>query len=120
MKNLMSSSSVQTRRIFLLARAARRKKFCSFDRKTDLTKGVHTTGICAENFEDFEFPAGTLGKAIGNVALYSPQNEKLSAKRKKDEFHGWKMGLLYKRIFCRIVWENGVEQSRYVSAGSRD
>ncbi|HEX8637392.1 MAG TPA: FAD-dependent oxidoreductase, partial [Pyrinomonadaceae bacterium] len=44
------------------------------DCKTDLSRGVHTTGIFVrKTFEDFDFPAGVLGKAIRNVSLYSPK-----------------------------------------------
>ena len=43
------------------------------DRKADLTKGVHTTGIFVrKTFEDFEFPPGTLGRPIRNVERSMP------------------------------------------------
>jgi len=99
--------------------AQRGAKILLVDRKTDLTRGVHTTGIFVrKTFEDFEFPAGTLGKAIRNVALYSPKIKKLELQSPKDEFRIGKMGLLYKD-FLQDCLENGVEfkfGTRYVSA----
>ncbi|MCA1640199.1 MAG: FAD-dependent oxidoreductase, partial [Acidobacteria bacterium] len=59
-------------------------KILLVDRKIDLTKGVHTTGIFVrKTFEDFEFPAGALGKVISNVALYSPRMKKLELQSTK-------------------------------------
>lgn len=99
--------------------AQRGAKILLVDRKTDLTRGVHTTGIFVrKTFEDFKFPAGTLGKAIRNVALYSPKIKKLELQSPKDEFRVGKMGLLYKN-FLQDCLENGVEfkfGTRYVSA----
>lgn len=101
----------------LLAR--RGAKILLVDRKVDLTKGVHTTGIFVrKTFEDFEFPAGALGKAIRNVTLYSPKLKALNLQSGKDEFRVGKMGLIYKE-FLQDCLENGVEfkfGTRYVSA----
>jgi flavin-dependent dehydrogenase len=103
----------------LLARQG--AKILLVDRKTDLTKGVHTTGIFVrKTFEDFEFPAGALGKVISNVALYSPRMKKLELQSTKDEFRVGKMGLIYKD-FLQDCLENGVEfkfATRYVSAAT--
>jgi len=94
-------------------------KILLVDRKTDLTRGVHTTGIFVrKTFEDFDFPAGTLGKAVRNVTLYSPKLKKLDLQSEKDEFRVGKMGLIYKN-FLQDCLENGVEfkfGTRYVSA----
>jgi len=94
-------------------------KILLVDRKTDLMKGVHTTGIFVrKTFEDFEFPAGTLGKAIRNVTLYSPKLKALNLQSEKVEFRVGKMGLIYKE-FLQECLENGVEFKfgmRYVSA----
>jgi len=93
-------------------------KILLVDRKTDLTRGVHTTGIFVrKTFEDFDFPAGTLGKAVRNVTLYSPKLKKLNLQSNKDEFRVGKMGLIYKN-FLQDCLENGVEfkfGTRYVS-----
>ncbi|MFN2393527.1 MAG: NAD(P)/FAD-dependent oxidoreductase [Pyrinomonadaceae bacterium] len=96
-------------------------KILLVDRKIDLTKGVHTTGIFVrKTFEDFEFPAGALGKVIRNVALYSPRMKRLALRSAKDEFRVGKMGLIYKE-FLQECLENGVEfkfGTRYVSAAA--
>ncbi len=40
-------------------------KILLVDRKSDLAKGIHTTGIFVrKTLEDFEFPPATLGKAV--------------------------------------------------------
>ncbi len=89
------------------------------DRKSDLSKGVHTTGIFVrKTLEDFDFPAGTLGKAIRNVTLYSPKLKSIKLESEKDEFRVGKMGVLYESLL-RECLANGVEFSngtRYVSA----
>lgn len=89
------------------------------DRKADLTKGIHTTGIFVrKTFEDFTFPAGTLGKPVRGVMLYSPQLRAMKLKSDKDEFRVGKMGALYRSLLQDCV-EAGVEflnATRYVSA----
>src|SRR4051812_24433479 len=93
-------------------------KILLVDRKTDLTKGVHTTGIFVrKTLEDFDFPAGSLGKAVRNVTLYSPRLKAVNLESEKDEFRVGKMGVLYESLL-RECLENGVEFSngtRYVS-----
>jgi flavin-dependent dehydrogenase len=94
-------------------------KILLVDRKTDLTRGVHTTGIFVrKTLEDFEFPPATLGKAVRHVTLYSPRLRALRLESEKDEFRVGKMGKLYES-FLRDCVENGVEfcgGTRYVSA----
>jgi len=69
------------------------------DRKTDLTAGIHTTGIFVrKTFEDFAFPANTLGPPIRDVTLYSPQLRPLELKSEADEFRVGKMGALYSAL----------------------
>lgn len=89
------------------------------DRKTDLTKGIHTTGIFVrKTFVDFDFPAGTLGKPVKHVTLYSPRLRSMKLKSKNDEFRVGKMGALYQSLLQDCI-EAGVEFSnatRYVSA----
>ncbi len=88
----------------LLAR--RGAKILLVDRKSDLTKGVHTTGIFVrKTFEDFEFPEGTLGKPIKNVALYSPKLKSISLESEKDEFRVGKMSLIYDEFLQNAVAE---------------
>ena len=93
------------------------------DCKTDLTRGIHTTGIFVrKTFEDFDFPAGTLGQPVKKVTLYSPRLKTLQLESEKDEFRVGKMGLIY-REFLQECLENGVEfkfGTRYVSAEMLD
>jgi choline dehydrogenase-like flavoprotein len=82
-------------------------KILLVDRKTDLTKGIHTTGIFVrKNFGDFDFPAGTLGKPVCNVTLYSPKLKLINLTSNKDEFRVGKMGKLY-QSFLQDCLENG-------------
>ena len=96
-------------------------KILLVDRKTDLTKGIHTTGIFVrKTLEDFDFPAGALGKAVKNVTLYSPKLRRIDLESEKEEFRVGKMGVLYE-AFLRDCVENGVEFSggtRYISAAT--
>lgn len=89
------------------------------DRKNDLAGGIHTTGIFVrKTLEDFEFPAGTLGKAVSRVTLYSPRLKPLKLRSEKEEFRVGKMDVLY-NSYLRNCVENGVEfanGTRYVSA----
>jgi len=101
----------------LLARGG--VKILLADIKNDLTKGIHTTGIFVrKTFEDFDFPAGTLGKPVRDVTLYSPSLRPLRLKSKFDEFRVGKMGPLYE-TYLREAMSEGAEFSsgtRYVSA----
>ncbi len=94
-------------------------KILLVDRKNDLTKGIHTTGIFVrKTLEDFDFPAGTLGKPVRNVTLYSPKLKRVNLESEKDEVRVGKMGLLYES-FLRECLANGVEfanGTRYISA----
>jgi flavin-dependent dehydrogenase len=93
-------------------------KILLVDRKTDLTKGIHTTGIFVrKTLEDFDFPPATLGKAVRNVTLYSPKLKALNLESEKDEFRVGKMGKLYESFLHDCV-RNGAEfanGTRYVS-----
>ncbi|HEY8561843.1 MAG TPA: NAD(P)/FAD-dependent oxidoreductase [Pyrinomonadaceae bacterium] len=94
-------------------------KILLVDRKTDLTKGVHTTGIFVrKTLEDFDFPAGTLGAAVRCVTLYSPKLKSVDLKSEKEEFRVGKMGVLYESMLGECT-ANGVEFSsgtRYVKS----
>ncbi len=93
------------------------------DRKEDLTKGVHTTGIFVrKTFEDFEFPPETLGKAISDVTLYSPKLRSFEMTSEKAEFRVGKMGVLYNTLLKECL-ELGVEfisGTRYVGVAPLD
>ena len=93
----------------LLARQG--AKILLVDRKTDLTRGVHTTGIFVrKTFEDFEFPPCTLGKPVRCVTLYSPRLKPLDLESEKDEFRVGKMGALYASFLGECL-ANGAEFS---------
>lgn len=86
-------------------------KILLVDRKSDLKKGIHTTGIFVrKTFEDFEFPANTLGKAVRHVSLYSPKLKPLNLASKNDEFRVGKMDVLYES-FLQDCLSNGVQFS---------
>jgi flavin-dependent dehydrogenase len=101
----------------------RRVRVLLVDRKHDLSKGIHTTGIFVrKTFEDFHFPSGTLGAPIRNVTLYSPKLKPLDLESRHDEFCVGKMGELYNILLaeCR---DTGVEfygGTRYVSTACVD
>ena len=90
-------------------------KILLVDRKTDLSKGIHTTGIFVrKTLEDFEFPAESLGKPIKNVTLYSPKLKKISFESEKEEFRVGKMGLIYDE-FLQDAVSDGVRFARATS-----
>ena len=93
----------------LLAR--RGAKILLVDRKTDLTRGIHTTGIFVrKTLEDFEFPADCLGKPVRNVKLYSPKLKALDLESEREEFRVGKMGALYES-FLEECLASGAEFS---------
>ena len=95
--------------------AQRGAKILLVDRKTDLSKGVHTTGIFVrKTFEDFDFPPATLGKPIRNVTLYSPKLNSIKLESEKDEFRVGKMGLIYDALLEDAVTD-GVRFARATS-----
>lgn len=90
-------------------------KILLVDRKTDLSKGIHTTGIFVrKTLEDFEFPPNSLGKAVRNVMLYSPNLKAVDLKSEKDEFRVGKMAVIYNSLLEESV-ENGVNFARATS-----
>jgi len=101
----------------LLSRAG--AKILLADRKSDLTQSIHTTGIFVrKTFEDFEFPAGTLGKPVRDVTLYSPRLRVLKLQSRNDEFRVGKMGALYESLL-REAKANGAEflgGTKYISS----
>lgn len=104
----------------LLSRSGR--KVLLVDRKTDLTRGIHTTGIFVrKTFEDFDFPAGTLGPPIRDVTLYSPKLRKLCLSSEKDEFRIGKMDSLY-GAYLQECLDNGATfagGTRYAGCAKR-
>jgi flavin-dependent dehydrogenase len=98
-------------------------KILLVDRKEDLSKGIHTTGIFVrKTLEDFDFPPHSLGRAVRNVTLYSPKLKALEMASEKEEFRVGKMGALYLSYLQDCI-TNGVEfaaGTRYVGAAADD
>lgn len=79
------------------------------DRKMDLARSIHTTGIFVRRtLEDFELPADCLGPPVRHVTLYSPQRRSMELLSRHDEFRVGRMGLLYQR-FLQQASRAGVE-----------
>lgn len=88
-----------------------RIKVLLVDRKNDLRKGIHTTGIFVrKTFEDFHFPPNSLGQPVRKVKLYSPKLKALTLVSENDEFRVGKMGLIYQSFLDECL-QNGVEFS---------
>ena len=95
-------------------------KILLVDRKSDLAKGIHTTGIFVrKTLEDFDFPEGTLGKPIKDVTLYSPKLKEIKLKSEKEEFRVGKIGLIYDEFLQDAVAE-GVQFARATSYKSAE
>ena len=79
------------------------------DRKTDLDKSIHTTGIFVRRtLEDFDLPADCLGPPVRHVTLYSPARRSMELESPHDEFRVGRMGPLYQRFLQQAV-RAGVE-----------
>lgn len=101
--------------------SGRGAKILLVDRKTDLRKGVHTTGIFVrKTFVDFEFPPETLGPPVRHVALYSPGMRKLNLASKHDEFRVGKMGELYEKYLqdCLALGVQFAGGTRYLGSAA--
>lgn len=71
------------------------------DRKTDLTRAIHTTGIFVrKTLEDFAFPVGTLGPPVRQVTLLGPNGRALDLASQHDEFRVGRMGSLYQSLLA--------------------
>ncbi len=79
------------------------------DRKKDLDKSIHTTGIFVRRtLEDFELPAHCLGPPVRHVTLYSPRRRSMELDSPHDEFRVGRMGPLY-QWFLQQACRAGVE-----------
>lgn len=88
------------------------------DRKLELSKSIHTTGIFVRRtLEDFDIPEECLGPAVRHVTLHSPARRTLEMSSPHDEFRVGRMALLYER-FLEQSLQHGVEWmpgTRYVN-----
>jgi flavin-dependent dehydrogenase len=84
--------------------AERHLRVLLIDRKTSLTRAVHTTGIFVRRtLEDFAFPEDCLGPVVRNVTLYSPGWRKLELQSADEEFRIGRMELLYERFLDEAI-----------------
>ncbi|MHB1344660.1 MAG: NAD(P)-binding protein [Thermoleophilia bacterium] len=66
------------------------------DRKPDLGRGVHTTGIFVRRtLGSFRLPSECLGPPVRHVTVYSPAGRPLRLESPRDEFRIGRMGPLY-------------------------
>jgi flavin-dependent dehydrogenase len=94
---------------------AKSAKVLLVERKTDLSKGIHTTGIFVrKTLEDFDFPAGSLGNPVKNVTLYSPKLKAFDLTSEKEEFRVGRMALIYDEFLQEAVTD-GVRFARATS-----
>ena len=96
--------------------AARSHKVLLVDCKAKLTENVHTTGIFVKrSFDDFEFPAETLGPVVRDVVLYSPRMRSVKLQSVHDEFRVGRMPLLYSKLLenCRAAGATILLGTRY-------
>jgi flavin-dependent dehydrogenase len=69
---------------------------------------VRTTGIFVRRtFDDFAFPAGTLGAPIRRVVLHSPSGRRLVLEGERDEFRVGDMRSIYRALLADCLC-NGV------------
>jgi flavin-dependent dehydrogenase len=69
------------------------------DRKEDISRTVHTTGIFVRRtLADFDLPGDCLGPPIREVVLHSPARRPLALSSGRDEFRLGRMGKLYDRL----------------------
>lgn len=86
------------------------------DAKEDVGESVHTTGIFVrKTFEDFEFPAGGLGRAVRKVRLYSPSLRAIELDSDLPEYRIGKMDLIYRSLLdeCLALGVDFVGGARY-------
>jgi len=74
------------------------------DRRRDLARQVHTTGIFVRRtLEDFPLPEGCLGPPIRHVTLFSPARRRIDLESSQTEFRVARMGALYTRRLAECV-----------------
>lgn len=83
------------------------------DRKQDLTRGIHTTGIFVrKTLADFQFPPGSLGPPISQVVLATIGGREVLVASDKEEFRLGRMANLYGQLLADaehrgVVWLPG-------------
>lgn len=78
------------------------------ERKKDLTRPVHTTGIFVRRtLEDFDIPSSLLGPPIRRVVLHSPAGRSQTLESPVTEFRVGRMGAIYTKML-REAQSDGV------------
>jgi flavin-dependent dehydrogenase len=94
------------------------------DRKEDIARAVHTTGIFVRRtLEDFDLPNDCLGPPIRHVALHSPARRPLHLSSPRDEFRLGRMGKLYDRLLldclnAGVRWSPATRLTGIAGAGA--
>lgn len=79
--------------------AERKLEVLLVDRKPDLARGVHTTGIFTRRtLESFALPADCLGPALSRVVLHSPKGRRIVLRSARMQFRLGRMGALYEEL----------------------
>ena len=74
------------------------------DRKEDVSRAVHTTGIFVRRtLADFDLPKDCLGPPIRDVVLHSPARRPLFLSSERDQFRLGRMGALYDRLLLQCL-----------------
>lgn len=103
----------------LLAR--RGAKVLLADRKEDLARAVHTTGIFVRRtLEDFDVPPPFLGPPIRRVVLYSPRGRTQQLESPVDEFRVVRMGAFYEHLLEEAILAGAVWRPRTSFAGAEE
>lgn len=83
------------------------------DRKEDLRRRVHTTGIFVRRtLEDFDFPPSLLGPAVRHVVLYSPGGRKQVLESPHEEFRVGAMGEIYEELLRQAIQAGAIWRPR--------
>ena len=74
------------------------------DRKADLTRGIHTTGIFVRRtLEAFDLPPSLLGPPVRRVVLYSPRGKSQVLESPFEEFRVGHMGRIYEDLLVEAI-----------------
>ncbi|HVR41876.1 MAG TPA: NAD(P)/FAD-dependent oxidoreductase [Thermoanaerobaculia bacterium] len=83
------------------------------DRKADLSRGIHTTGIFVRRtLEDFDLPPSLLGPPVTHVVLYSPRGRSQALESPAEEFRVGAMGRIYEELLRQAVLAGAVWRPR--------
>jgi flavin-dependent dehydrogenase len=92
------------------------------DRKGDLRRGVHTTGIFVRRtLEEFDLPHSLLGPPVRHVVLYSPKGRSQVLESPHQEFRVGAMGRIYEDFLRQAVLAGAIwrPRTRFVGADGR-